>query len=298
MEWEQLVRATQYCNKVCLEGLDCFLSNVLAMVVWWDQLKGHAVLLDGVLEFRRALVVKDMLLGFNSCCFKVVCQVLVGANHFAGCAIFIALTKIALLLSSTNIITCWLPRLDFLRKQLVWLVYILRRASSSSTQYMRMQISRSLIDRCVHSSSALCLLTRLSSYLGLRLVNCWPLLAFWAWPLIVSLDLEKCLATVLRVSPGHVVNCLFLTALYQAGLVRNPAVTCRHCTNSGCIFSLYTLKTASSGGGRTGRYLLGGCLMSIVSVLLLRTTGTSGILQRPLGSFGFWKDVTQNHLTN
>jgi hypothetical protein len=29
-----------------------------------------------------------MLLGFYSCCFEVVCQVLLGANHFAGCAIF------------------------------------------------------------------------------------------------------------------------------------------------------------------------------------------------------------------
>ncbi len=57
------------------------------MVVWWNQLEGHAVLLDGVLEFRRALVVEDMPLGFNSCCFEVVYQVLVGMNHFTGCAI-------------------------------------------------------------------------------------------------------------------------------------------------------------------------------------------------------------------
>jgi hypothetical protein len=88
VEWEQLVRATQYCNKVCLEGLDCFLSNVSVMVMWWDQLEGHVVLLDGVLEFCRALVVEDMPLGFNSCCFETVYQVLVGTNHFSGCAIF------------------------------------------------------------------------------------------------------------------------------------------------------------------------------------------------------------------
>ncbi len=82
MEQEQFVRATQCCNKVCLEGLDCFLSNVLAMVVWWDrQLEGHVVLLDGVLEFHQALIVKDMPLGFYSCCFEVVYQVLVGACH-------------------------------------------------------------------------------------------------------------------------------------------------------------------------------------------------------------------------
>ncbi len=58
------------------------------MVVWWDQLEGHVDLLDGVLEFRQALVVKDMPLGFDSCCFEVVYKVLVGTNHFAGCAIF------------------------------------------------------------------------------------------------------------------------------------------------------------------------------------------------------------------
>ncbi len=88
MEMERLVCTTQYCNKVCLEGLDCFLSNVLAMVVWRDQWEGHVVLLDDVLEFHRALIVKDMPLWFNSCCFEVVYQVLVGANHFDGCAIF------------------------------------------------------------------------------------------------------------------------------------------------------------------------------------------------------------------
>jgi hypothetical protein len=89
MEQERLVRATQYCNKVCLEGLDCFLSDVLAITVWWDQLEGHVVLLDGVLEFHRALIVEDMPLGFNSCCFEAVYQMLVlGVNHCAGCATF------------------------------------------------------------------------------------------------------------------------------------------------------------------------------------------------------------------
>jgi hypothetical protein len=89
---------------------------------------------------------------------------------------------------------------------------------------MRMKISHSLIDGRVHSSSDLCSLTRLSSQLGLYLVNRWPLLAFQAWCLIVSLDLGKCLATALEVSPGHDANCLFLIALYQVGLVGNPAV--------------------------------------------------------------------------
>ncbi len=89
VEREQLFCATQYWDKVCLEGLDCFLCNVLATVMRWDQLEGHVVLLDGVLEFQRAIViVGDMPLGFNSCFFEVVYQVLVGTNHFAGCAIF------------------------------------------------------------------------------------------------------------------------------------------------------------------------------------------------------------------
>jgi hypothetical protein len=88
MEQKQLVRATQYCNKACLEGLDCFLGNVSAMVMWWDQLEGCVVLLDGGLEFCEALVVEDMLLGFYSCCFEAVYHVLVGVNHFARCAFF------------------------------------------------------------------------------------------------------------------------------------------------------------------------------------------------------------------
>jgi hypothetical protein len=197
------------------------------MVVWWDQLEGPVVLLDGVLEFCRALIVKDMPLGFNSCCFEAVNQVLVGTNHFAGCAIFHCFDQncTALLSSSTNTITYWLPRLDFLGKRPIWSVYILRRASLSLTLYTQMKISRSFVDGRVHSSSALCSLTRLSSQLGLCLVNHWPLLAFWAWLLIVSSDSGKCLGTALGVSPGHDANwCLFLTALLQASLVRNPAV--------------------------------------------------------------------------
>ncbi len=51
-------------------------------------MEGHVVLLDGVIEFCQALVVKDMPLGFNSCGFEAVYQVPVGTNHFAGCAIF------------------------------------------------------------------------------------------------------------------------------------------------------------------------------------------------------------------
>jgi hypothetical protein len=94
MEREQLVRATQYCNKVGLEGLDCFLSNVLVMVVCWDQLEGHVVLLDSGLEFCQALVVEDMTLGFYSCCFKAVYQVLVGAKHSADEQFFITSTKL------------------------------------------------------------------------------------------------------------------------------------------------------------------------------------------------------------
>jgi hypothetical protein len=58
------------------------------MVVWWDQLEHHVVLLDGVLKFCQVIAVKDMPLGFDFCCFEAVYQVLVGTNHFAGCAIF------------------------------------------------------------------------------------------------------------------------------------------------------------------------------------------------------------------
>jgi hypothetical protein len=127
------------------------------------------------------------------------------------------------------------------------------------------------------SVSASCSWMRLSSYPGVRFVDCWPLLVFRACPLSVSSDSGKCFAIASGVRPGQDAYCLFLTAQSHIGLVGIPAEAWRYRTSSGCVFSSYTLKTASCGGGRAGRYLLGGRFTRIVSVLLLRMTGTSGI---------------------
>ena len=118
---------------------------------------------------------------------------------------------------------------------------------------------------------------RLSSHPGVCFVDRWPLLVFRACPLSVSSDLGKCFDIALGVRPGQDAYCLFLTARSHIGLVGKPAEAWRYRTSSGCIFSSYTLKTVSCGGGHEGRYLLGGHFTRIVSVLLLCMTGTSGI---------------------
>ena len=127
------------------------------------------------------------------------------------------------------------------------------------------------------SASASCSWMRLSSHPGVRFVDRWPLLVFRACPLSVSLDSGKCFDTALGVRPGQDAHCLFLTARSHIGLVGKPAEAWRYCTSSICIFSSYTLKTASCGGGRVGRNSLGGRFIRIVLVLLLRMTGTNGI---------------------
>ncbi len=69
------------------ESLDGFLRNVAMMVVGWDQLVSHFILRDGGFEFVGALIVEDVLLRFDVGCFKAIDQMLVRADHFAGCAI-------------------------------------------------------------------------------------------------------------------------------------------------------------------------------------------------------------------
>ena len=126
-------------------------------------------------------------------------------------------------------------------------------------------------------ASASCSWMRLSSHPGMRFVDLWPLLVFRVCPLSVSLDWGKCFDTALGVRPGQDPYCLFLTARSHIGLVGKPAEAWRYSTSSGCVFSSYTLKTASCGGGCAGRNSLGGHFTRIVLVLLLRMTGTSGI---------------------
>jgi hypothetical protein len=57
VEWECLVRAAQDTYEVCLEDLDCFLCNILPVVMWGYKLVLHVVEFDLFLEFGGTLVV-------------------------------------------------------------------------------------------------------------------------------------------------------------------------------------------------------------------------------------------------
>ena len=50
MKWERLVHATQDPYEVSLEHLDCFLSNIVPVVIRRDKLVLHVVELDSFLE--------------------------------------------------------------------------------------------------------------------------------------------------------------------------------------------------------------------------------------------------------
>jgi hypothetical protein len=49
-----------------LEGLDCLLGAVTAVVVGWDELICHLIALYCFLEHDRSFIVKDVMLGHNS----------------------------------------------------------------------------------------------------------------------------------------------------------------------------------------------------------------------------------------
>ncbi len=78
------------------------------------------------------------------------------------------------------------------------------------------------------------------------------------------------------VSPGHDANCLFLIALIHVSFVGNPAAAWRYRISSGCIFSSYTLWMALVGGDCSGRNLVGGFVVKIMSMFLLRSIGMRG----------------------
>ena len=80
--------------------------------------------------------------------------------------------------------------------------------------------------------------------------------------------------------PGQDAYCLFLMAFNQVGFVGNPALAWQQRTSSGLVFSSQTLWIASVGGGRSGRNSVGGQFTAMVSMLLFRTTSTSGMHQR------------------
>jgi hypothetical protein len=50
VKWERLVRAAQDTYEVSLEDMDCFLSNILPVVMWRDELVFHVVVFDSFLE--------------------------------------------------------------------------------------------------------------------------------------------------------------------------------------------------------------------------------------------------------
>ncbi len=96
-------------------------------------------------------------------------------------------------------------------------------------------MSRDLIVGWAMSALAYCLVIRLSVH-G-RLVDRRLLLVLRAWPLVVSSDSGKCLATASVVSPGHDAKCLFFTAFIQVGLVGKPAAAWRYRTSLGFVFN-------------------------------------------------------------
>jgi len=46
--------------EVVLPGLNCAFGSIASVDMWWDALESDAVLLECLLEFVRALVVKDV----------------------------------------------------------------------------------------------------------------------------------------------------------------------------------------------------------------------------------------------
>ncbi len=57
MEWECLVHDAQDTYEVCLEDLDCFLCDILPVVVWGYELILPVVEIDLFLELGGILVV-------------------------------------------------------------------------------------------------------------------------------------------------------------------------------------------------------------------------------------------------
>jgi hypothetical protein len=65
------------------ESLDCFLCNVLAVVVWRHKLVSHFVLFYYALEIFGALIVQNVLLWPDTTLVEPVNHVLVRPDHFA-----------------------------------------------------------------------------------------------------------------------------------------------------------------------------------------------------------------------
>jgi hypothetical protein len=83
MEGERFVNAAEDRDKMGLEGLDCFLCNVLAVVLWRCNLVSHFILFYYALEIGGALIVQDVLFWPDSTLVKPVNHMLVCPDHFA-----------------------------------------------------------------------------------------------------------------------------------------------------------------------------------------------------------------------
>lgn len=55
--------------------------------MWWDELVCHVVVLNGLLELRRALIVEDVVFWGDAGALKLVDDGLICPYHFVGCAI-------------------------------------------------------------------------------------------------------------------------------------------------------------------------------------------------------------------
>ena len=57
---EAFVSSAEDGHKVVFKNLDCLFFRIPDMVVWWDELILHLIVLNCSLEVCRALVIKDV----------------------------------------------------------------------------------------------------------------------------------------------------------------------------------------------------------------------------------------------
>ena len=63
---------------------------------------------------------------------------------------------------------------------------------------------------------------------------CWR--ASLGWPLVVSMNVERCFRTSLDVKPGQVVKYPASMALHQVSITGMKQAMCRNCTRAGSVF--------------------------------------------------------------
>ena len=63
MDRKIFVRAAQNADEVCFEGLDGFFCHISTVIMGWDELVCHVVVLNCFLEISRALIVENVVFG-------------------------------------------------------------------------------------------------------------------------------------------------------------------------------------------------------------------------------------------